>query len=300
MTDARRLEISVAETDADLEAFLDVRRAVLPGENAGTVAHMRAAANADRHVVLARLDGELIGSGLADNSHIADGVAAPRVLHAYRRRGYGTAILNYLMENLRRRGYRTVASLVEDDGSYAFAVHHGFVEVDRQVEQVRQLDPSRPEADPPPVPGITFTTIEQRPELLEAAYPLAQQGYADMILTTGPANVPLDEWLREEASLPAGSIVALAGDEIVGYAGLVAWDDDPSKAENGLTVVDRGWRRRGLAMALKRRQLAWASRAGLRELITWTQLGNEAMQEANRQLGYVDRSVARTMHLEIG
>lgn len=299
MTDNAGLEIAVAETDADLEAFLDVRRAVLPGENAGTVAHMRAAANPDRHVVLARLDGELVGSGLADNSHIADGVAAPRVLPTYRRRGYGTAILMYLLENLRRRGYRTVASLVEDDGSYAFAIHHGFVEVDRQVEQVRQLDPSRPEADPAPVPGITFTTIEERPELLEAAYPLAQQGYADMVLTTGPVNVPLDEWLRDEASLPGGSIVALAGDTLVGYAGLVAWDDDPTKAENGLTVVDRGWRRRGLAMALKRRQLAWASRAGLHELITWTQLGNEAMQEANRQLGYVGRSVARTMRLDL-
>lgn len=94
-------------------------------------------------------------------------------------------------------------------------------------------------------------------------------------------------------------MVALAGDQIVGYAGLVAWEDDPSKAENGLTVVHRDWRRRGLAMALKRRQLAWASRVGLRELITWTQLGNEGMQEANRQLGYVDRAVARTMRRQL-
>lgn len=298
MSDRPPVDIEVALTDADLEAFLGVRRAVLPGENAGTVAYMRAAEGPDRHVVLARIDGTLVGSGLADSSHIADGVAAPRVLPAFRRRGYGTAILRYLLDNLRRRGYRSVVSLVEDDGSYAFAIRHGFVEVDRQVEQVRRLDPTQLEPDPPPVPGITFTTIEERPDLLEAAYPLAQQGYADMVLTTGPAKVPLEEWLRDEASLPGGSIVALAGDRIVGFAGLVAWDDHPSKAENGLTVVDREWRRRGMAMALKRRQLAWASRAGLLELITWTQLGNEAMQEANRQLGYVNRSVARTMRLE--
>ena len=299
MTAGGRLEIAVAVTDSDLEDFLDVNRAVVPGENAGTVAQMRAAEGPDRHVVLARVDEELVGSGLADSSHIADGLAAPRVLQPFRRRGYGSALLEYLMKELRRRGYSTVASLVEDDGSFAFALHHGFVEVDRQVEQVLQLDPSRPEADPPPVPGVTFTTIEEHPGLLEAAYPLAQQGYADMVLTTGPVNVPLDEWLRDEASLPGGSMVALAGDQIVGYAGLVAWEDDPSKAENGLTVVHRDWRRRGLAMALKRRQLAWASRVGLRELITWTQLGNEGMQEANRQLGYVDRAVARTMRRQL-
>jgi GNAT superfamily N-acetyltransferase len=300
MSQASRLDITEAVTDPELQAFLDVRRAVLPADNAGTVAAMRAAEGPDRHVVLARLGGQVVGCGLADRSHIADGFAAPRILPAYRRRGYGTALLRYLLENLRARGYRTISSLVEDDGSYAFALRHGFAEVDRQVEQVRPLDPSRPESEPPAVEGVTFTTIAERPELLEAAYPLAQQGYADMVLATGPANVPLHEWLRDEATLPAGSIVALAGGQIVGYAGLVAWDDDPTKAENGLTVVARDWRRRGLATALKHRQLAWASRAGLRELITWTQLGNEAMQAANRHLGYVDRSVARTMRLEFG
>ena len=63
--------------------------------------------------------------------------------------------------------------------------------------------------------------------------------------------------------------------------GLLAWTDDDTRAENGLTVVDRRWRGRGLATALKRRQLAWAAANGIREVITWTQLGNEAMQRVN-------------------
>ena len=37
-----------------------------------------------------------------------------------------------------------------------------------------------------------------------------------MALVTGPACVPLDEWLRDEATLPGGSIVAIADGEIVG------------------------------------------------------------------------------------
>ena len=47
-----------------------------------------------------------------------------------------------------------------------------------------------------------------------------------MVLKTGPAVVPLDEWLREEATLPAGTFVALEHGIIVGYAGLLAWTDD--------------------------------------------------------------------------
>lgn len=120
-----------------------------------------------------------------------------------------------------------------------------------------------------------------------------------MVLATGPAEVTLDEWLRDEATLPHGSFVALADGRIVGYAGLLSWHDDDTRAENGLTVVDRGWRGRGLAPLLKRRQLAWVSANGLRELVTWTQLGNEAMQRVNERLGYVTRTTSRTMRREL-
>src|SRR6185369_1532703 len=121
---------------------------------------------------------------------------------------------------------------------------------------------------------------------LPRAHPIAEQGFADLALTTGPARIPLEEWLREEASVPGGSMVALADGAIVGYAGLIAWNDDDTRAEHGLTVVERQWRGRGLATALKRRQLAWAARNGIREVVTWTQLGNEAMQRVNANLGY--------------
>jgi RimJ/RimL family protein N-acetyltransferase len=87
--------------------------------------------------------------------------------------------------------------------------------------------------------------------------------------------------------------------EVVGYAGLTEWPDDATRAEHGLTVVRRDWRRRGLATALKARELAWASRAGLRELVTWTQTGNEALQGVNARLGYSVRSVSVSVWKQI-
>lgn len=61
-------------------------------------------------------------------------------------------------------------------------------------------------------------------------------------------------------------------------------------AEHGLTAVRRDRRRCGVATALKRKQLAWAARNGVRELVTWTQRGNEDMQRVNERLGYVLRA----------
>ena len=91
----------------------------------------------------------------------------------------------------------------------------------------------------------------------------------------------------EEATLPAGSFVALADGEIAGFAGLMNWPDDPTKAEHGLTVVRRDWRGRGLASAMKEREIAWAAANGIRCLVTYTQTGNENMQAVNARLGYV-------------
>jgi mycothiol synthase len=54
--------------------------------------------------------------------------------------------------------------------------------------------------------------------------------------------------------------------------------------------VRRDWRRRGIASALKRTTIAWAAAAGVEELYTWTQRGNEAMRRLNEWLGYVTRS----------
>ena len=240
-------------------------------------------------MLLAESGSQVLGSGVADRSHITGGFVAPRVLPDHRRRGVGSALLRVLLDHLIDRGFGSVGAHVEDDASHAFAVKHGFQEVDRQVEQVRTLTPDEPAA--PPYEGVEFWTVAQRPELLQRSFALAQQGYADMVLKTGPAVVPIDEWLREEATLPAGTFVALEHGIIVGYAGLLAWTDDPTRAENGLTVVDRRWRGRGLATALKRRQLAWAAANGIREVVTWTQEGNEAMQRVNVRLGY---SLARS------
>jgi mycothiol synthase len=286
------ITVRTAETDADLEAWIHVRQAVLPNESAGTVEWLRARAAQESAFFLAELDGELAGCGIAGRSDIRDrAFVAPRVLPGLRRRGVGTALLRRLAEQALTLRVERASAMVDDPGSQAFAERFGFEEVGRQVEQVRALGG---ELAPPPLPeGVEAVTVAERPDLLEAAYPLACEGYADMA-TDGLVEISLEDWLRDGATLPEGSFVALAAGEVVGYSGLCRHDND-GVAEDGLTVVRRDWRRRGLGSALKQREISWAAANGVREIVTWTQRSNEGMRAVNERLGYAYRDVAVTL-----
>lgn len=282
-----------AETDSDLEGWIRVKRAVLPNESAWPVEDFRKRLPEDRAVFVAELDGEILGAGLGGRSDDPNrGFVAPRVHPDARRRGVGSALLRECLGVVESLGLSRVSGQVTDQGSKEFAERFGFVETDRQVEQVLRLD-DEIVVDPLPA-GIEVVTIAERPELLEAAYPLARdEGYTDLALE-GSIEIPLEEWLHDEATLPEGSFVALAEGEIVGYSGLMAHDNE-GVAEDGLTVVARAWRRHGLGKALKQRELAWARAAGLTEVVTWTQRGNDAMRAVNERLGYEYRDAAITM-----
>src|SRR5262245_7264840 len=284
------ITVRPAETDADFEAFIRIRRALLPNESGGTVELMRAdlAANPDRRFYLAELDGEVVGHGLISISDLRDRYTTKiRVLPHARRRGVGTALLRELVPHA--EGDKLMTH-VEEESSRPFAERFGFREIDRQVEQVKRLGD---EHDPPSPEGVEVVSIAARPAVLRDAYPLACEGYADMALD-GHAQISLDVWLRDEATLPEGSFVALADGEIVGFSGLMRHEND-GVAEDGLTVVRRDWRHRGLATALKRMELAWAAKHGFREVVTWTQQGNDGMRRVNELLGYEYRDVSITM-----
>jgi RimJ/RimL family protein N-acetyltransferase len=288
--------IRPVETDRDLEAYVAVANAAVPDDIPWNAEKMRERRDRDprRLYLLAEVDGDPVAVGFAGPSDNADrGFVAPRVLPRARRRGIGTALVVRLADHLESLGFETAGAHVDgnDEGSLAFADRFGFEETDRQVEQVRTVG-EEPPAGPPP--GVTFVTIAERPELLREAYPLGLQGWAAMA-TTEPVSISLDDWLADEATFPEGSFVALAEGEIVGYSGLCRLGEDTTVAEDGLTVVRADWRRRGLATALKRAELAWAAENGIREIVTWTQRGNEGMRVANERLGYVYRQVSVNM-----
>ena len=286
------IAVRMAETNDDLEAWRRVRLTVLPDERCLSVAEMRAMATPETLYLVAELDGELAGSGLAGRSSFDYAGLHPRVLPDTRRRGVGTAILERLAEHAMAVGFTEAGTLVEDEGSMAFAERFGFGEVDRQIEQVRQIGQEPMPAIPD---GVRVVTVAEQPDLWPAAYdPFALQAYADFA-TFRPVVVSREQWERDWLSWPEAMFFALSGDEIVGCAGLEFDADHPERAEHALTAVARPWRRRGIASLLKRMTLAFAAANGVREVYTWTQLGNADMRALNERLGYVVRGEAITL-----
>jgi GNAT superfamily N-acetyltransferase len=290
----RVIELRPVETDEDIEAWRQVRIAVLPNERTSTVEEIRRAETPEQLMLLASVDGELMGSGVAGRSDIGgQGFVAPRVLPDKRRRGVGTALLARLAEHVESLGFPRASSIVDDSGSFEFAHRFGFREHDRQVEQVREI---RGDEQAPPFPdGIEVVSLAERPELFARVYhELAVEALEDFAVTP-KLEISFEDWEREWVTWPDGSFIALYGDEIVGCAGLIRDYDRPDRAEHGLTAVRRDWRGRGLAKALKRRTIAWAAANGVTELYTWTQTGNEQMRAVNERLGYLTRSTCITV-----
>lgn len=278
------MEISVCVTDDDYEAWRRVRMDVVPGERCDTVAEMRAQDAPSRLLLLATVDGTVVGSGVADRSDIAGGgFVAPRVRGEHRRKGYGSVLLRALADHVAGLDVSDLRAMTEDSASLAFAEHFGFVEVDRQVEQVRSVG-DEPEADPLPE-GVEVVMLSERPELWAASYErFGTEVLADFAVFQ-PLQISEQQWNDSWAGDPM--FLALHDDEVIGCAGLDRDTDQPERAENALTAVRRDWRGHGIAAHLKRRTLRWAADHGVTELYTWTQAGNTPMLTLNERLGYV-------------
>lgn len=215
------------------------------------------------------------------------------VLPEFRRRGIATAFLGRVARIAREHGSTIVSGRIEEgeDASAGFAARFGFVEAFREVEVVRVLTGDETVGLAPA--GLEILPVGARPGLLAGAYAVACEALPEMPLPEPYIVPPFAAWAEEDATGPGvlheASLVALEHGRVVGFAGLLRRAADPRLAENGLTAVARSHRGRGIATALKRRQIAWAARHGYREIVTWTQEGNGAMQAVNRKLGYVAR-----------
>jgi GNAT superfamily N-acetyltransferase len=283
-----QLAISPAETDADLEAMIHVRGLVTP-EAHPAVENLRHNLDAkeDLHYLVARFGGEPVGCAFVEpwGSVAACDIA---VVPAARRRGVGTAMLAEISSRAQGFGKDKLQGEVkESDGdSRAFLERRGFVRVGAEKALVLELEGLEPpEVDPPD--GVRIVSRAEEPDRLEGMYVVAAQADEDIPGATGVQT--FDEWKAQEIDKPAKRpelcFIALAGEEVVGYAALHATGEECFHA---LTATRRDWRRRGVASALKRAEIGAVIRSGrYRRLLTESEERNEPMRRLNEKLGFV-------------
>ena len=288
------MNVRPATTDADLELWTSLRNRVELG-NPTTVEDLRDGLRRQpetRHW-LAEEGAEPLGCVfVARSSTPGRGFVLPRVLPEARGRGVGSALVQATLEYLRELGCAVARSHLDGDdlGALRFAARWGATEVDRQVELVRPLAAAEPPAVPPP--GIELAPFG--PERAEDLRALLAAAVEDMPVAGGIGSGFVDE-LVDELRDARYLVVALDGNAVVGMAGLVRYGAREDALEHAMTTVARRHRGRGIAQALKQACVEWAAGAGYRELVTWTQQHNDAMQAVNERLGFRPGHVSITV-----
>jgi mycothiol synthase len=229
---------------------------------------------------------DTVGAGLVAPSDTPGRIfVAVRVLPEARRGGVGSALYAELEPHALSLDPFALSTHVSEENADGrrFAENRGYREIGRQVELVRTLGGREPAGEPPPGIEITVLTEEMRP----AAYEVTKEAFADLPLPDPVPPPAWDDWIREEFDGPV-AFAAFDGEQLIGYAALMG-DPEGSVLEHGLTACLRAYRGRGIGTALKQTQIAWAAERGYRELITFTQEGNDAMRRVNEKLGYVEQ-----------
>jgi GNAT superfamily N-acetyltransferase len=275
-----------AETDADLAGWCDVWNAITPREpNEVDVVKRRLEREPERLYLVVEEDGRCVGLGFCGPSQSPERTAiVVRVLHGHRRHGLGSALLEQLLEHARRSDRPHVSGMVfeNDADGVEWVANRGFEEYQRQVELAREVGPDEPPASPPA--GIELGELDESRH--RETYEVWVECFPDMPVTPPITTPSYEEWLEDEVPGPV-TFIALDSGRVVGAAAL--FDRIDGLAEHGLTAVLRSHRGRGIATALKQATIHWASTNGYRELSTWTQDGNAAMQAVNLKLGYRPR-----------
>jgi GNAT superfamily N-acetyltransferase len=300
MSARKAVEIREVRTGEDLATWVGLHNRASPCRPEGerSLRHLWSLAP-EWAAVIAGRDGRPVGV-----AHVEVELWSPGSRHAEatilvprdeRRTGVGSALYDAVSRwaiGRGREGLDVWFDLADRD-AVAFWANRGFEEVGR--ERLSYLD-LRVEPRPPTAPpdGVTLVTLAERDDLERGMYRVGADGLADIPGVDRYDAGDFARWREAELGrpgmMPECSVVALAGDEVVGFTILVRMEARPEVAEHEMTAVARAWRGKGLAGAMKSHQIALARAAGIALLEASNEARNAAMLAVNDRLGYRPQS----------
>jgi GNAT superfamily N-acetyltransferase len=225
------------------------------------------------------------------------------VLAPHRRRGIGTALLEALEDEARRRKVPKLLGGANEGEKFAldWALGHGYRQIGRRIAsyvELARFDPAQfSEAlDRARADGITIKSFAEtldgrdasaREQWWRKLYDAEAPMWEDIPFATPMPHWPWDRFYEMSTSaqmLLDLSLVAYAGDQIAGFTTTGKRKD--RDAWTWMTGTAREHRGRGVARALKVEALTRAKRKGLRAMGTTNDEPNKAMRGINAKLGY--------------
>jgi GNAT superfamily N-acetyltransferase len=300
-----------AATPADYPVLVALNKASYPdyGETEEEWRHWDETWEYDKYFksrVVAEDGGRVVGFGLVNHMRWAFVPTKYRIdvtVHPdHRGRGHGTALYDAIIDKVRAREGKAVASAAKEsmaDG-VRFLTKRGFREVKRDWESrlfVKGFDFERFATADARVDkqGIRITTLAEEmqrdPEALHKAFELNEDCRMDVPSVDPPTRHTFDEFRRDDIDAPNalldGFYIAIdKSGRYLGVSNLFRSLDDPTFIWQGITGVRREARGKGIAMALKLRTVRYAIENGIEHIKTWNDVHNKPMLSINEAMGF--------------
>ena len=242
---------------------------------------------------VAKVDGRIVGSAWANFEWSVPTPGKGRfwiaVAPESRGRGIGSALHERVDEYLRERGAWRIRSQVDaDPAGERFLVARGFQR--SGADRVSQLDLASASLPEPSAPqGFRIEPLGNVRDRFEDLYEICAAGEIDMPGDEPETAMAIEDWKLDDYGVPdlsdEGSFVALEGERAVSLAFLAV---DPSRrlAHNQMTATLPGFKRRGLAIAVKAASARWAQANDFERILTENDAENHGMLAINNRLGY--------------
>lgn len=217
---------------------------------------------------------------------------------SWQRRGIGSFLYDHIwreLEGLEAQEVRAWAQEGRYEGA-RFLERRGFHEKRRTWEStldLSQFDSSGLSSRHASSEGIeiaTWAMERSTPSAARRLYELHIELMRDVPLLgeyTPPTYDEFEQWnLGSPGHIPEAYFIAEEGQEYIGECVLERQKGLEGGLRHGLTGVKKGYRRRGIASAMKVAALAWAKEAGYTTVRTWNDSANQSMLNINEKFGF--------------
>jgi mycothiol synthase len=294
-------------TDNDYDVIADIRNACFPDSPGTAEEQRRRDKSLDPKCRQARWVIETDGNIVAWGDYFQHSVAYhPRKfafsIHVHpdhRGRGIGTTLYNHILRALEPFDPLSVGMFLREDHERGvwFLSKRGFHQklrnrmstLDIATFDFTRFNGAEEKVRAQGIEILPLPRLQTDPDYERKLYELSCAIERDIPSISEVTDSPFDVWLENQLHsshiLPGGYFVAVDGDRFVGISNVCRVTDDMVTPDQ--TGVDREYRRRGIALALKIAVNRWCVENYIKTIRTYNEEANTGMLAINDMLGFV-------------